>query len=287
MGGARPGRKPLPVEDPASPVGAFALSLRRLREDAGRPAYRTLAEETRRNPPHYGATALRLAAAGRKLPALDVVEAFVRACCSHARAFPETAQGGAAAWVERQLLDKWRLAWRQTLLAESSAHEHQDVNRPHQPVLAGLAPITGTAIVGRADELALVRARLTDRQLVTLVGLGGVGKTRLAVEIAVGQDPVAPDGVCWVGLDRIGPRDSAAEAACRALGVLGAHPDPMEALLAACRRRRGLLVLDNCEHVLAGARELATVLARHAPAMRVLATSRQPLATPHEATVVL
>ncbi|MCT7351207.1 hypothetical protein N4P33_03355 [Streptomyces sp. 15-116A] len=160
MGRARPGRKPLPVEDPASPVGAFARSLRRLRERAGRPAYRMLAEETRPNPPHYGATALRLATTRRKLPALDVVEAFVRACCAHARAFPETAQGGASAWAERQLLEEWRLAWRQTLLAENSAHAHQDAHRPNQPVLAGLPPVTGTAIVGRADELGLVRAIL-------------------------------------------------------------------------------------------------------------------------------
>ncbi|WP_113700958.1 BTAD domain-containing putative transcriptional regulator [Nonomuraea lactucae] len=150
-------------------------------------------------------------------------------------------------------------------------------------------PASLSELIGRDGELAEVRALLEDGRLVTLTGSGGVGKTRLALEAAAQLAGTAPgayaDGVWLVELASL-DRDtgSVAEAVMAALDIReGAEPTaPAERLAEALRAGRSLLVLDNCEHVVEQAAELVERLLRAAPGLRVLATSREPLAVPGE-----
>jgi predicted ATPase/DNA-binding SARP family transcriptional activator len=134
-------------------------------------------------------------------------------------------------------------------------------------------------LVGRAEALTELRGLLAQRRLVTLVGPGGVGKTRLATEAA--REQAAPDGVHLVELAAL-PAGSP-DVADRVLAALGVHEvagagaTPDDRLVAALHRRRLLLVLDNCEHVVEPAAALVARLLREAPGIGVLATSREPL----------
>jgi len=128
-----------------------------------------------------------------------------------------------------------------------------------------------TTFVGRAPELAALEATLRDSRLVTVAGPGGCGKTRLAVAVAERH----PDEVCWVDLaataDLPGVVEALAEAADERLG------DGIRALARQLAARRMLVCLDNCEHVLPAAAEVAVEVVRNCPEITVLATSREPL----------
>ncbi|MGR6923024.1 BTAD domain-containing putative transcriptional regulator [[Actinomadura] parvosata] len=138
-----------------------------------------------------------------------------------------------------------------------------------------------TSFVGRAEELAQVGARLQDSRLVTLIGPGGAGKTRLAIE-AAGQEP---GDVCFVPLAPVSDGDGVAQAVLAAIGVrdplLNLHErpamDPTVRLVAALAGRELLLVLDNCEHLVAATAELADHLLAACPDLRVLVTGREAL----------
>ncbi|RSZ64788.1 LuxR family transcriptional regulator [Corynebacterium hylobatis] len=135
-----------------------------------------------------------------------------------------------------------------------------------------------TSFIGRRRELAEIRAVLADTRLVTLTGPGGVGKTRLALEIAERSRRSFRDGVWLVELDSLRTGDRVAPAVATALRV----PDQsnrvaLERVVDYLRDREVLLVLDNCEHVLQEAAELVDRLLAAAPGVRILATSREPL----------
>jgi predicted ATPase/DNA-binding XRE family transcriptional regulator len=135
-------------------------------------------------------------------------------------------------------------------------------------------PIPATALVGRATELATAMELLAEARLLTLTGPGGVGKTRLAIEIARAS---ASDAV-FVELGPVATPDLVLPAVAAALGVRETAGRPLaESVTAHLRSRRLLLVLDNCEHVLEGARPVVTELLDAAPDLRILATSRPPL----------
>ncbi|MEU7133998.1 BTAD domain-containing putative transcriptional regulator [Streptomyces sp. NPDC046261] len=159
-----------------------------------------------------------------------------------------------------------------------------------------------TSFVGREDELVLIREDLVRHRLVTLLGPGGAGKTRLsqeAAEVAARGDGGWPDGV-W--LAELAPVDDAGTVPEAVLTALGAREtvvrgtaaeglraatdatalDPLARLAEHCAQRRMLLVLDNCEHVIDAAARLAETLLAHCPGVTVLATSREPLAVPGE-----
>src|SRR5262249_31897723 len=142
-----------------------------------------------------------------------------------------------------------------------------------------MLPHVMTPLVGRDADVSALTDWLHDpaARMITLVGTGGVGKTRLAGEIAhaVGAGQKTRGVVCGVG----SPRDAAfgAGAIAEAFGSAdGADGDLPRRVRAACEGRSTLLVLDNCEHVLDAMPVVASLLAA-APSLRVLATSRAPL----------
>jgi predicted ATPase/DNA-binding CsgD family transcriptional regulator len=143
----------------------------------------------------------------------------------------------------------------------------------------GNLPADTTSFVGRKQDVAEVKHLLTRARLVTLTGVGGVGKTRLAVQTAAGLSRAFPDGV-WLA-ELAGLQDPAL-VAHTVLEALGVHDEtgrsPGLVLAEYLRDRRLLIVLDNCEHLLDGSAALAYDLLRAAPGLRLLATSRERLA---------
>ncbi|MFL6051429.1 MAG: BTAD domain-containing putative transcriptional regulator [Actinoallomurus sp.] len=159
---------------------------------------------------------------------------------------------------------------------------------------SGLA-VQLTSFVGRQEELARVNGLLAAERLVTLVGPGGTGKTRLAVE-AGGRARGEARFVDLAAVERLpkdgtGPDGAVAQAVINTLGVReaglmpapGALPDPAGRLVEALADRDLLLILDNCEHVIDEAARLVHRLLGACPALRVLATSREALGITGEA----
>ncbi|GLC23817.1 BTAD domain-containing putative transcriptional regulator [Roseisolibacter agri] len=147
-------------------------------------------------------------------------------------------------------------------------------------------PAALTSLIGRDREIDDVRQLLAETRYLTLTGVGGAGKTRLAREVAalaagIGRDDGAAPyagGVWWVELAPLAPGADVAPAAAVALGVNAPAGDALTGAIAeAIGTRRTLLVLDNCEHVVEGCAALADALLRACPALTVVATSREAL----------
>src|SRR5215469_3565917 len=147
-----------------------------------------------------------------------------------------------------------------------------------EPRVTGNLPAELTSFVGRRHELAEVKRLLADSRLVTLTGIGGVGKTRLALRAAAGLRRAFRDGVWLVRLDQLGDEALVAKAVAGVLGLQDRAGDsPAASLAEYLAGRQLLLVLDNCEHLVDAAAKLADRLLRAAPGLRVLATSRESL----------
>ncbi|MGQ0625120.1 MAG: LuxR C-terminal-related transcriptional regulator [Sporichthyaceae bacterium] len=154
----------------------------------------------------------------------------------------------------------------------------------HPPTGRGM-PRWNTRFLGRAAELAVAGALVSEHRLVTFTGSGGCGKTRLAVELARTAAADFVDGTVFVDLAVLPDPDSVSAAVRDALGV-GETPltKAQDAVLRYLRERSLLLVVDNCEHVLAVTAELTERIVAQCPGVHVLATSREPLAVEGEAT---
>jgi predicted ATPase/DNA-binding SARP family transcriptional activator len=167
--------------------------------------------------------------------------------------------------------------------------EQQVLRQELRPQAPGVAPrgpwLPVSTFVGRDAELAAIAALLVDRRVVTLCGPGGVGKTRLALHVAAAVADRYDDGVLVVELGDGGPGDvEAVLAAALRLSGGGALADRIVEVLAV---RRQLLLLDNCEHVADEAAALVEAIARAAPGVDLLLTSREPLRVDAEQVVAL
>jgi predicted ATPase/transcriptional regulator with XRE-family HTH domain len=139
-------------------------------------------------------------------------------------------------------------------------------------------PASLSSFIGREHAQARVRDLLASHRLVTLVGAGGVGKTRLALAVAAASLGAFPDGVWLVELAALADPGLAPGAVAEALGLREEPGRPvLETLRDHCGSKRLLLLLDNCEHLLAACAALAGTLLRAAPDLRILATSREAL----------
>jgi predicted ATPase/DNA-binding CsgD family transcriptional regulator len=147
-------------------------------------------------------------------------------------------------------------------------------------------PAPLTRFVGRVSELAEAAALLAETRLLTLTGPGGVGKTRLALRLASAAATEFPDGVWFVDLSPLSGGEFVLDRVALTLGVK--EPRAGRTLAVAVgrylARRQTLLVLDNCEHVVESAAEVLGGLLAAAPALKVCATSREPLGVGGEVT---
>ncbi|MER6003625.1 LuxR C-terminal-related transcriptional regulator [Nonomuraea angiospora] len=154
------------------------------------------------------------------------------------------------------------------------------------PRRSGNLPAEATSFIGRRHELAEVRKKLTEARLVSLVGPGGVGKTRLAVRTASGLGRGFPGGAWLVELAEVRDPARVGDTVLATLDLRDqAAADPLARLPAHLRDKRLLIVLDNCEHLLEAASRLVTEIMKAAPGVSVLATSREPLSAPGEHVV--
>ncbi|MDL4774333.1 LuxR C-terminal-related transcriptional regulator [Actinomadura xylanilytica] len=152
---------------------------------------------------------------------------------------------------------------------------------------SGRPPAELTGFIGRREELAEVGRLFGRGRLVTLMGPGGVGKTRLAIRAAAALGGACDDGVCFADLSSLHEPGLLAQAVAGAFGLPDQSPAALDALVRYLADRRLLLVLDTCEHLVDGCAMLAEVLLQNAPGLRILATSRQPFDIPGEHTLVV
>ena len=176
------------------------------------------------------------------------------------------------------------------LRTEPDAQVH---DRGHGP--RGTTPASGvtghlllelTSFVGRRHELTEAKNLLAGSRLVTLTGIGGVGKTRLAMRVAAGVQRDYDDGARLVELGELRDGSSLVDAVAAAVGVRDHSARPLrEVLIEFLASRELLLVLDNCEHLVDAVAELTETLLRVCPALRILATSRESLGIGGEAVL--
>lgn len=167
---------------------------------------------------------------------------------------------------------------------------HPDLRRDFPPLRSLEAtpnnlPQQVSSFVGRGRELAAVKELLANTRLLTLLGTGGLGKTRLSLQVAAEVLDDYPDGVWFVELAPVADARLVPQAVASVLGVMEEAGRPvLEALVKYVTDRRLLVILDNCEHLVQACADLAKRLLRAGAGVKVLASSREPVHTPGEAT---
>lgn len=165
---------------------------------------------------------------------------------------------------------------------------HPDLRQEFPPLrsldsLPNNLPSQLSTFIGRISEIESVRKLLADNRLVTLVGSGGCGKTRLALQIAAEITQEYQDGVWWIDLAPLTDPSSVVAQLANALSVKDQPlQSPETALVNALKRKSLLLLLDNCEHLVSACAQLADQLLRESSGITILATSREPLGIPGE-----
>lgn len=150
-------------------------------------------------------------------------------------------------------------------------------------------PTERSSFVGREKEIESLRARLAAHRLVTLTGIGGAGKTRLALRAAALASRDFPDGACFVDLAPVSDPERVAHTVASALGIvllespgMGGAMRAEDRLAEALAQRAGLVLLDNCEHLIDAVADLVDLVLETCPQITVLATSREALAVEGE-----
>jgi predicted ATPase len=162
--------------------------------------------------------------------------------------------------------------------------------RGHQPEL----PVPPSSFIGRREQIKAIRALLTEARLTNLTGPPGVGKTRLALEVGGRVQPDFPDGVWLIESRPLTDPQGLVDAVTGTLDLPQIGPDkpraatdaplgPLASLVDHLHSRHALLILDSCEHLVAGAAALLQPLLISCPELRILATSREALGAPGEA----
>ncbi|HXU65806.1 MAG TPA: adenylate/guanylate cyclase domain-containing protein, partial [Casimicrobiaceae bacterium] len=145
-----------------------------------------------------------------------------------------------------------------------------------------------TSFIGREREREEIEEMLGGTRLLTLLGMGGLGKTRLSLQIGTSVMDAYPDGVWFIDLQTIRDGSLVAAETARALGVREEPGRPLlQTLCAHLKSRKLMLILDNCEQVIEASAEVANAMLRAAPEVRILTTSRIALRVPGEQTYVV
>src|SRR5271169_2240712 len=206
----------------------------------------------------------------------DVSAVVERAMCRE----PHDRPSAAALGEQIQQLQ----ARRGFLVDEMALRAEADRPEPRPAAVAGARrtlgnlPMELTSFVGRRRELADAKRALAKSRLVTLTGVGGVGKTRVAERVARDRRRAYPHGVWLVELGELPDPALLAQTVLTELGVRGEPSgDALQVLIDSLSSRQLLLVLDNCEHLLDEVAALSTALLRRCPDLQILATSREPL----------
>lgn len=174
--------------------------------------------------------------------------------------------------------DDWAKERRAELANLGAELAHGAASRLADPARLPPLPADASSFVGRDRELAELKALLDRSRLLTLAGPGGVGKTRLALELGRAVEASYPGGAALVELAALGDPRLIPDAVASALDVRGMPGQGLiDAIAEFLAPRSLLLVLDNCEHLLATTARLADKLLRSAPRLTILATSREPL----------
>src|SRR5215471_14236620 len=193
-------------------------------------------------------------------------------------------------WIETLTRRGYRFVGPVTRLPDEAATRSMGDTRltsrgAHEPTRAHVAashpnnlPARISSFVGRTRETEEVKRLLQRSRLVTLLGIGGVGKTRVALQVAAEVLEHYPDGVWLVELGSISDSGLVPNCVAEVLGIQDRGGEPLlRTLCRHLRTQRMLLVFDTCEHVIAAAAALAAALLAEAPSSRVLATSREAL----------
>lgn len=145
-----------------------------------------------------------------------------------------------------------------------------------------------TGLIGREAEVAHITGLLLSHRLVTIAGPGGVGKTRVSLQVGENQLNRFADGVWFVELAPLMNPEHVPSTIANAIGLtLMGQADPLTLLLRALKRLQALLILDNCEHLVDGVAAVASRILRECPQIAILTSSRQPLEIEGEATLRL
>src|SRR5208283_3903059 len=154
--------------------------------------------------------------------------------------------------------------------------------RPAEPQAAATnrehnLPTHLTRMIGRADTVSTLAARLARERLIMIVGPGGIGKTSVALAVAEALIPAYDHGVWLIDLAPLSDPRLVPSVLAAVLGLEIRSEDPLPGLIAVLKDKRMLLVFDNCAHVIDAAADLAIAVLRNAPGVHLLATSREPL----------
>ena len=156
--------------------------------------------------------------------------------------------------------------------------------RPEFPALTSVdshpnnLPSRISTFVGREEELEELRSRVSDRAIITIVGMGGIGKTRLALQLASDIIDQFPGGAWFVDLSGLHDGSLVATAVAEALGVREVRTEPLlTTITSRLSQKPALLVVDNAEHLLNDVRGVLREVITHSRSTRILVTSREPL----------